>query len=310
MASPKSTKVECTCEVCKKSFFIRRSHFERNNPRFCSMACRRSISVEFHCEICGKSFHVSQSRADRGNVAFCSKQCQFQKTQINVGDRYNRLTCISLDRDRKDYYLFRCDCGKEKLVHKSEVKRGKTKSCGCLASENMSRISREHPKELQFDLTGQVFGRWTVLNRVPDTRHPEWFCRCECGNEGKVNSIELRHGNSKSCGCLNREIVRDRSITHGHTIGGRKSRTYIIWRSMINRCIYPNAINYKYYGGRGIKVCERWMKYENFLADLGEIRHPLSVDRIDNNGDYHPDNVKLSTPREQAQNKRKKSTHE
>lgn len=268
------------------------------------MVCRRSIGVEFHCEACGKLFRVTPSRAQRGDTRFCSRECCFKESQINVGDKFNRLTCIAIETDRKDYHLFRCDCGKEKDIHKGEVKRGKAKSCGCFRVERMGNYSRNNPKKLEFDLTGQVFGRWTVLDRVPNTRHPEWFCQCECGNKGKVNSIELRKGNSKSCGCLNREIVRDRAMTHGHTAGGRKSRTYVIWRSMINRCVYPDAINYKYYGGRGIKVCDRWRVYENFLADLGEIPHPLSVDRIDNDGDYCPENVKLSTPKEQAQNKR------
>ncbi len=95
-------------------------------------------------------------------------------------------------------------------------------------------------------------------------------------------------------------------LTHGHSRRGKKSTEYVVWNSMKNRCYNPKVKSYPSYGGRGIKVCNRWMKFENFLADMGERPAGMTLDRKDNSGDYTPINCKWSTPKEQAANRRVK----
>lgn len=157
------------------------------------------------------------------------------------------------------------------------------------------------------DLKGQKFGRLTVIKRVESAKQykSKWLCTCECGNETSVQSYSLRSGNTKSCGCLQKEIVAEQSTIHGNSKRGKMSPEYLSWSNMHTRCKNKNSPSYCSYGKRGISVYKKWNKFENFLADMGEKPSPEhSLERKENDGNYEPNNCKWATVEEQARNKR------
>jgi len=162
---------------------------------------------------------------------------------------------------------------------------------------------------LRIDLTGQKFNKLTVCEEWynSDTKYWMAFCECECGNTTDVRKINLVSGHTKSCGCLQREKVIEANIKHGELSNGRDSKEYRTLENMIQRCYNLNNSQFKNYGGRGIKICQRWLdSFENFLEDMD--RAPgieYSIDRIDNDGDYCKENCKWATPKEQLQNTRR-----
>lgn len=154
------------------------------------------------------------------------------------------------------------------------------------------------------DLIGQRFGRLAVLARAENSRtgHTRWLCRCDCGEPTVIRTDTLRSSVSTSCGCLRKEIY----TTHGDAKRNKIAKEYSAWHHMKDRCLNPTDKAYAYYGGRGIRVCTRWLNsYENFLADMGRCPEGMnSIDRIENDGNYEPGNCKWTTTIQQARNMR------
>mgnify|MGYP001584493109 CR=1 FL=1 len=167
-------------------------------------------------------------------------------------------------------------------------------------------VFEEKSKHGRFrDLEGQIFNRLTVLGFAGiENKHTFWFCKCECGNITKVCAGGLKSAQIKSCGCFQKEWVKERNTTHGQSQIGKITPTYSIWAAMLQRCQNPNDLVYPHYRGRGVTACERWQKFENFFADMGEKPEGLSIDRIDNDKGYFKDNCRWATSKEQQNNRR------
>lgn len=210
---------------------------------------------------------------------------------IIIGKKYGNLTAIEecgCDKNRFKFYKFRCDCGNYTIKRGTNVEHSKNANCGCIT---IPRI-----------VNGTAFGRLTVkkFNGVINGRE-NYLCKCECGKEVCVDGHLLKSGNNKSCGCLKIDKLIDRSTTHNKC----HSRLYSIFKGMKKRCLKPNSINYNNYGGKGISICQEWLNnFESFYnwAIKNGYKNNLTIDRIDSNKNYCPNNCRWVTQKQQCRN--------
>lgn len=156
------------------------------------------------------------------------------------------------------------------------------------------------------------FGRWLVLRLAGRDKHGDRLadCRCKCGSTARLRFSSIRSGNSKSCGCLNRELSATRAkqlfSSHGHCPRTTASPSYFSWAAMTQRCTNPKHTNYRSYGAKGVKVCKRWRVFANFLADMGDRPKGTTLGRFLDTGNYEKSNCAWMSKRQQRAESRKK----
>jgi hypothetical protein len=219
-----------------------------------------------------------------------------------IGRRFGRLEVMHIaepivekDGRVRRCWVCKCDCGETKTVREQCLISGQTRSCGCIRDEHL------------IDLVGQRFGRLVVAERA-GSRHwkPDWRCICDCGGTTIVTGYNLRAGVTTSCGCRQRSVLPDSCMKHG----GTGTRMYRVWKNMRGRCLNANNPRYKDYGGRGITICDEWIRsfdaFREWALSNG-YSESLTIDRINNDGNYEPGNCRFATYKQQAQNQRPRS---
>ena len=220
-----------------------------------------------------------------------------------VGKKFNHLLFVEeTTKNNKGQSMFRClcDCGNYYVAEGYMLRNGQVKSCGCLHDSRKVENKKS-------DIIGKQFGKLKVLREVGGEKTNTLFeCLCDCGNL-TVEKWSSLIGGKKSCGCLHHEQLLERNIIHG----GTKDRLYCVWQDMKRRCYDVNARGYEYYGGRGITVCDEWINnysaFKEFMLEKGydetAKRGECTLERINVNAGYSPNNCCIVTIQKQAYNK-------
>jgi hypothetical protein len=213
-----------------------------------------------------------------------------------IGNRYGLWTVVEQAPRVAGVtmWLCRCDCGDAKVVRGPNLKNGRSLSCGC----GPKKPRQKRPEILPGDRPGLRFGRLVVRGHAGGEK---WLCDCDCGEVRAFRWGNLRAGIARSCGCLRKEVMSARFFKHGRIHDG----IYHSWQAMKDRCLNRNNQDYHRYGGRGIRICDRWLEsFDNFLADMeAGWASGLTIERVDNDGDYEPGNCVWIPNEDQAKNR-------
>lgn len=224
--------------------------------------------------------------------------------RIAIGDTFGKLVVVeklAIDARKNQTWRCQCSCGGFIAATTARLLTDQKPTRQCAACRHAAK-----GHALVKDMTGFRSGMLSVVSRAEGTCNGQalWLCLCDCGQHRVVRGADLRKQHSMSCGCSWKDSP---STTHGHArhkSKGGNTPTYRSWASMRLRCRDPQQKAWPSYGGRGIRVCDRWQAFENFLADMGERPDGTSIDRIDPNGHYEPGNCRWATRSEQGKTKR------
>ena len=227
---------------------------------------------------------------------------------VVIGNKYNDIIITGPIKKENGFSYFGCECascGDKYWIKADHI--GRVKCCQRCAQKAKIR-----------DLSGQRFGRLVAIKYIGrENGRTLWRCKCDCGSESITGYSNLMSGNTRSCGCLEKENLSSKEFRRNHRRSASKDLDitlrghplYGLWSSMLTRCYNPSSGSYKHYGGRGITVCDRWLPqnlgFENFIKDMGpRPGSSYTLDRINNDGDYCPENCRWATPQQQGNNKR------
>ena len=214
---------------------------------------------------------------------------EYPKDMLLPGRTYGKWCVIRYEgksEKNEQLYLCCCECGFEKIQSRYTIVRSRSTRCEKCRKEEFNKES---------DFVGKKFGNCTILSRAGSIRNKAtYLVRCDCGREKIGIGYRIKKGLDTKCPHCRVKI-------HGMHNNG----SFLTWKEMLRRCNSIKSASYVNYGGRGITVCDRWSKFENFLADMGERPDNLSIDRINNDGNYEPSNCRWTTAKVQASNRRK-----